>query len=78
VGKTSLIDQLGASARSGGWRVVRILGVESEESYALGGLNQLVFSLKESLAGLDEQNQTALKPVLGGDANSSASGLNPA
>ena len=75
VGKTSLIDQLGASARSCGWRVVRVLGVESEESYALGGLNQLVFSLKESLAGLDEQNQTALKPVLSGDANSSVSVL---
>lgn len=73
VGKTSLIDQLCASARSSGWQVVRILGVESEESYALGGLNQLVFSLKESLAGLDEQNQTALKPVLCGDANSSVS-----
>jgi DNA-binding CsgD family transcriptional regulator/nucleoside-triphosphatase THEP1 len=75
VGKTSLIDHLDASARSSGWRVVRILGVESEDSYTLGGLNQLVFSLKESLAGLDKQNQTALKPVLGGDANSSVSVL---
>ncbi len=75
VGKTSLIDHLDASARSSGWRVVRILGVESEDSYTLGGLNQLVFGLKESLAGLDEQNQTALKPVLGGDANSSVSVL---
>ena len=75
VGKTSLIDHLDASARSSGWRVVRILGVESEDSYTLGGLNQLVFSLKESLAGLDEQNQTALKPVLCGDANSSVSVL---
>ena len=75
VGKTSLIDHLDASARSSGWRVVRILGVESEDSYTLGGLNQLVFGLKESLAGLDEQNQTALKPVLCGDANSSVSVL---
>ncbi len=75
VGKTSLIDHLDASARSSGGRVVRILGVESEDSYTLGGLNQLVFSLKESLAGLDEQNQTALKPVLCGDANSSVSVL---
>jgi DNA-binding CsgD family transcriptional regulator/tellurite resistance protein len=75
VGKTSLIDQLGASARSEGWRVVRVAGVESEGSYALGGLNQLVFSLRESLAGLDEQNRTALKPVLAGDADSSVSVL---
>ena len=75
VGKTSLIDQLGASAGSEGWRVERVAGVESEDSYALGGLNQLVLSLKEALAGLDEQNQTALKPVLGGDADSSVSVL---
>ena len=75
VGKTSLIDQLGASARSSDWRVVRILGVESEESYALGGLNQLVFNLKASLAGLDEQNRTVLLPVLAGDADLSVSVL---
>ena len=75
VGKTSLIDQLGASARSSGWRVVRIQGVESEESYVLGGLNQLVFSLKESLAGLDEQSRTVLLPVLAGDADLSVSVL---
>ena len=75
VGKTSLLDHLGASARSSGWRVARILGVESEESYALGGLNQLVFSLKESLAELDEQNRTVLLPVLAGDADLSVSVL---
>jgi len=75
VGKTSLIDQLDASARSCGWRVVRILGVESEESYALGGLNQVVFNLKESLAGLDEQNRTVLLQVLAGDADLSVSVL---
>ena len=75
VGKTSLIDQLCASARSSGWRVVRIQGVESEESYVLGGLNQLVFSLKESLAGLDEQSRTVLLPVLAGDADLSVSVL---
>ena len=75
VGKTSLIDHLDASARSSGWRVVRILGVESEESYVLGGLNQLVFSLKESLAGLDEQSRTVLLPVLAGDADLSVSVL---
>jgi DNA-binding CsgD family transcriptional regulator len=75
VGKTALIEQLCASAASGGWQVVRVLGVQAEESYALGGLNQLVFGLKTSLAGLDERDRTVLTPVLGGDPESSVSVL---
>ena len=38
VGKTVLIDQVCALATADGWQVVRILGVEAEQPFALGGL----------------------------------------
>jgi DNA-binding CsgD family transcriptional regulator len=75
VGKTALIEQLCASASISGWQVVRVLGALAEESYTLGGLNQLVFGLKTSLAGLDERDRIVLTPVLGGDPESSVSVL---
>jgi DNA-binding CsgD family transcriptional regulator len=75
VGKTALIEQLCASATTSGWQVVRVLGAQAEESYTLGGLNQLVFGLKTSLAGLDERDRIVLTPVLGGDPESSVSVL---
>ena len=75
IGKTALIETLCASATTDGWRVVRVLGVRAEESYALGGLNQLALVLKESLAGSDERDRTVLTPVLGGDPESSVSVL---
>jgi len=68
VGKTALIDQVCALAE--GWQVVRVLGVEAEQPFALGGLNQLVHGLKAYQAGLDEQDRGVLAPVLGGDTNS--------
>ena len=73
IGKTALIEQVCASATTDGWRVVRILGVEAEESYVLGGLNQLALAVKESFAGLDERDRAVLTPVLGGDPESSVS-----
>lgn len=39
VGKTALIEQVCAYAAADGWQVVRVLGVEAEEPFALGGLN---------------------------------------
>ena len=75
IGKTAVIEQVCASATTDGWRVVRILGVQAEESYALGGLNQLAFAVKESFAGLDERDRAVLTPVLGGDPESSVSVL---
>ena len=70
VGKTALIDQVCALATADGWQVVRVLGVEAEQPFALGGLNQLVFGLKPFQAGLDEQDRGVLAPILGGDSNS--------
>ena len=70
VGKTALIDQVCALATADGWDVVRVLGVEAEQPFALGGLNQVVYGLKPYQAGLDEQDRAVLAPVLGGDPNS--------
>ena len=70
VGKTVLIDQVSALAAADGWQVVRVLGVEAEQPFALGGLNQVVYGLKPFQAGLDEQDFGVLAPILGGDSNS--------
>ena len=70
VGKTALIDQVCALAAADGRQVVRVLGVEAEQPFALGGLNQLVHGLKPFQAGLDEQDRGVLAPVLGGDQDS--------
>ncbi len=69
VGKTALIEAFCALAADG-WRVVRILGVEAEASYALGGLNQLVSALEEFQAGLGERDRVTLAPVCGGEPDS--------
>jgi DNA-binding CsgD family transcriptional regulator/nucleoside-triphosphatase THEP1 len=70
VGKTALIDQVCALATADGWQVVRVLGVEAEQPFALGGLNQVVYGLKPFQARLAEQDRGVLAPVLGGDPNS--------
>ena len=70
VGKSALIDQMCARAAGGGWRVVRILGVQAEEPFALGGLNQLVFALKEFQVDVDAKDRAVLAPVFGGDPDS--------
>lgn len=67
IGKTALLEQMGDRAAGQGWQVVRVLGVEAEQPFALGGLNQLAFALKEFRAGLDEADQVVLAPVFGGD-----------
>jgi DNA-binding CsgD family transcriptional regulator/nucleoside-triphosphatase THEP1 len=66
VGKTALIEQMCVCAAAAGWQVVRVLGVEAEQPFALGGLNQLAFGLKEFQSGLDEQDRVVLAPVFGG------------
>lgn len=70
VGKTTLIEQMCAQAAGSGWRVVRTQGVAAEEPFALGGLHQVVFALKEFLAGCDDADRAVLAPVLGGDPDS--------
>ena len=73
-GKTTLIRQLSANAAAEGWQVVHVLGLEAEESFALGGLNQMVVGLQEYVPGLDDRDRAVLAPVSGGypDAGNSA------
>lgn len=75
VGKTTLIAQVCGQAAAEGWQVVRVLGVEAEESYALGGLNQLVWGLNEFTPGLTERDRALLAPVLDGDPDPTTSVL---
>ena len=73
IGKTALMTQVCGEAVARGWRVVTILGVEAEESFALGGLNQVVFALQDVLTDLGERDSAALAPVLCGEVDSSSS-----
>ena len=75
VGKTTLIGQLSAGAAADGWQVVQVLGMEAEQSFALGGLNQMVFGLQEYISGLDDRDRAVLAPVLGGDSGAGMSAL---
>ena len=65
IGKTALLERVSARAVADGWRVVRVLGVEAEEAFALGGLNQLVFNLPEIEPRLDDRDREVLAPVFG-------------
>ena len=75
VGKTVLIEHLCALAVSEGWRVVRVQGSQAEESFALGGLNQLAIGLSDCQVGLDEHDRGVLAPVLIGDSGTEVSVL---
>lgn len=75
VGKTTLIAKVCARAAAGGWQVVRVLGVQAEEPFALGGLNQLVLGLNEFTPGLTERDRALLAPVLDGDPDTMTSVL---
>jgi len=68
VGKTVLIERLCALAASEGWRVVRVQGSQAEESFALGGLNQIAIGLRDFQAGLDDHDRGVLAAVLVGDS----------
>ncbi|KQY06860.1 hypothetical protein ASD37_12045 [Mycobacterium sp. Root135] len=70
VGKTALVEEIVGRAAATGWRVVRATGVEAETSFALSGLNQIVFALREELAQLGSDDQAVLAPALGADATS--------
>ena len=75
VGKTVLIEHLCARAVSEGWRVVRAQGSQAEESFALGGLNQIAIGLRDCQAGLDDHDRAVLAPVLSGDSGTEVSVL---
>ena len=75
VGKTALIEHSCALAVSEDWRVVRVLGAQAEESFALGGLNQLAIGLEDCRAELNERDRAVLAPVLSGDTDTEVSVL---
>jgi DNA-binding CsgD family transcriptional regulator len=75
IGKSVVIERACAEAHDEGWRVVRVLGTEAEEAFALGGLNQVVLALKDCESGLDERDRAVLAPVFGGDADAVVSVL---
>ena len=75
VGKTALIEQACAAASTEGWRVLRVLGVQAEELFALGGLHQLVLGLQEFTSGLADRDRAVLAPVFGGEPDSATSVL---
>ncbi|MEZ0050837.1 DNA-binding CsgD family transcriptional regulator [Mycobacterium sp. MAA66] len=73
VGKTALADELLNHAEQHGWRVLRVTAVEAEQSFALSGLNQMVFGLRDELAALASPDRDVLAPVLGADSTQSPS-----
>lgn len=75
LGKTALIRQVSTTAAADGWQVVQVLGLEAEQPFALGGLNQLVIGLQEFLPGLDERDRSVLAPVFGGDPDAALAAL---
>ena len=75
VGKTALIEKMCAFAVSKDWRVVKVLGAQAEESFALGGLNQIAIGLRDCQAGLDDHDRAVLAPVLSGDTSTEVSVL---
>lgn len=75
VGKTALMAQVCTQAVADGWLVVPSLGVEAEESFALGGLHQLVTGLHDVVADLDNRDRATLAPVTGADLDSSVSAM---
>src|SRR3978361_1249448 len=69
IGKSALLDHL--SDRLEGWRVVRVVGVESERGPAYRGLHQICSPLLSELERLPEPQREALATVFGlsaGDA----------
>ncbi|TGD84557.1 helix-turn-helix transcriptional regulator [Mycolicibacterium sp. CH28] len=73
VGKSALTTALRSRADPAGWRSLQATGVEAERSFALAGLNQMVFGLREELATLDAHAQDVLAPVFGADPAQSPS-----
>jgi DNA-binding CsgD family transcriptional regulator len=67
LGKSALAGELCRRAAAEGWRVLRAIGVEAEKPFTLGGLNQMVFGLRELVAGLDARKRDVLAPVFGAD-----------
>ena len=63
VGKTALLDYL--SARAGGFRIVRVAGVQSEMEFAFAGLHQLCAPFLDRLDRLPAPQREALAAAFG-------------
>jgi DNA-binding CsgD family transcriptional regulator len=75
LGKTALIRRLSTTAAAEGWQVVHVLGMEIEQPFALGGINQMVIGLRDYVPGLDDRDRTVLAPVFGGEPDANVSAL---
>ncbi|MGW2462020.1 ATP-binding protein [Streptomyces sp. NPDC001761] len=64
VGKTALLDAVTTRARSGGVRVIQVVGVESEQELAFSALHQLLYPLFDHLAGLPAFQSGVLEQAL--------------
>ncbi|MEU3445436.1 AAA family ATPase [Streptomyces griseoincarnatus] len=64
VGKTALLDAMAARARTNGLRVVRVVGIESEQELAFSALHQLLYPLFEHATELPAFQSTVLEQVL--------------
>lgn len=67
VGKTALTSELARRADVDGWWVIRAIGVEAERAFTLGGLNQMVYGLRDVASGLDGHARDVLAPLFGAD-----------
>ena len=63
VGRTALLDYL--TGRSGGCRMIRAAGVQSEMELAFAGLHLLCAPLLDHIGGLPGPQQEALQTVFG-------------
>ncbi|WP_234545057.1 AAA family ATPase [Streptomyces shenzhenensis] len=64
VGKTVLLDALAARARADGLRLLRLVGVESEQALAFSALHQLLYPLFGHLAKLPSFQSRVLEQAL--------------
>ena len=65
IGKTSLLDAAVGQARSRGYRVLTVSGVESESQLPYAGLHQLLQPVLETARRLPVAQRSALRTALG-------------
>jgi len=63
VGKTALLDEAAVRGAAAGMRVLRASGVEFEAEIAFSALHQLLYPLRQDVAGLVGHDRDALRKV---------------